>query len=95
MNTYRYEAMDCCGTERKDFIAAPDVTKAETLVRKMGLFITKIDMVLDDFEEKEEKEKEEEETIETDALREWLVPMLVASFFFGLVFGIIITVAVL
>ena len=42
MPTYQFEAMDATGQEIKDVIEAASEDEAQTTIRQMGYFVTKI-----------------------------------------------------
>ncbi|MEM8734833.1 MAG: type II secretion system F family protein, partial [Planctomycetota bacterium] len=42
MPTFQFEAMDATGQEIKDFIEAESEEEAQTTIRQMGYFVTKI-----------------------------------------------------
>jgi type IV pilus assembly protein PilC len=42
MPTYEFEAMDATGQEIRDVIDAPSEEEAQTTIRQMGYFVTKI-----------------------------------------------------
>ncbi|MEM6979896.1 MAG: type II secretion system F family protein, partial [Planctomycetota bacterium] len=42
MPTYTFEAMDATGQEIRDEIDAPNEDEAQTTIRQMGYFVTKI-----------------------------------------------------
>jgi type IV pilus assembly protein PilC len=42
MPTYEFEAMDATGQEIRDVIEAPSEEEAQTTIRQMGYFVTRI-----------------------------------------------------
>lgn len=42
MPTYQFEAMDATGQEIRDVIEAPSEEEAQSTIRQMGYFVTKI-----------------------------------------------------
>src|SRR5262245_45052681 len=44
MPTYQFEAMDATGQEIRDVIEAPTEEEAQTTIRSMGYFVTKIQL---------------------------------------------------